>query len=58
MSVFHCDGCDKYLDSDESGYHEINVGQYYCDDCESCFHECDFRESMNQLRMNLGMGEI
>ena len=34
MSIFHCEGCDRTLDSDFSGYEWIDdLDCAYCDDC-------------------------
>lgn len=44
MSVFYCNGCDRYRDSDFSGYHvedkwimldgsEVYQPNQYCDEC-------------------------
>ena len=42
MSVFHCEGCDRTLDSDFSGYEWIDDKDCaYCDDCYVDLCECD-----------------
>ena len=56
MSMFHCNGCDKYLDSDIEGYHEIDEGVFYCDMCECKEHEDDFRDMIDQFRKMVKMG--
>ena len=50
MSIFHCNGCDKYVDPDKEGYHEMDCGVYFCDTCESNTHMDEYLESMEQLK--------
>lgn len=57
MSIFHCNGCDKTLDSDNEGYHQIDEGVFYCDECEAKEHSIEYQESMKHLRMLLGKCE-
>ena len=49
MSAFFCPGCSQYLDSDISGYHEIDDNVFYCDDCECRFHDKEYNASVNEL---------
>jgi len=57
MSVFFCDGCNQYIDSDYDGYHVI-VNTELCDNCESSHHEEEFMESMDQFRKIAKMGTL
>lgn len=50
MSVFFCNGCDRYLDSDIEGYHDDPDQGNICDECECKYHEEEFRKSMDQFR--------
>ncbi len=43
MSIFHCNGCDKTLDSDNEGYHQIDEGVFYCDECEAKEHSVEYQ---------------
>jgi len=49
MSAFFCPSCQQYLDSDIAGYHEIDDNVFFCDNCESKFHNKEYIASVNEL---------
>lgn len=56
MSVFFCNGCNAYLDSDIAGYHSIEDDCFLCDDCECRNHDEHYHEMIDQLRMMVKLG--
>ncbi len=49
MSVYFCNGCHEYKDSDLEGLHDDCEIGYICDDCEGLTHEQFYIERMNHL---------
>jgi len=49
MSIFFCEGCNEYYNSDESGRHDHCEWGEICDNCEGLSHELFYFQSMVEL---------
>ena len=49
MSVYFCNGCSEYKDSDIDGMHDDSEIGYICDNCECLSHEHFYIQSMTHL---------
>lgn len=62
MSIFFCVECEALRDSDVDGCmfnpNDPSLETCVCDECESKYHEEEFKESMDQFRKMAKMGEL
>lgn len=57
MSVFHCNGCNQYIDSDYDGHHVIDNYEF-CDNCEFNYQREEVREYADQFIKMIKLGML